>query len=281
MTPLRQALNAAIVTTSLAFAAPTFAQESAAIGPPTASDVAAAERASAPVAPVAPAPAGSTKAGPAKPPNWLAPRAAPKAPVAGGKSALPSLGRLIGLVVVLGSLGGAVFYFRRKGRVQAKAPSAKRLSVVSSTRIGPKAHAVVISVAGRQMLLGVTDSSVKRLAFIDELSEEEEERDRERGRERDPVRRAAEQARERGAGIGVRTVTPETAKAGSFSDILKTAFGKRSTPAPTDAASILAAETHDTVGGKPVAVSPAPVRMLDVEGQAQGLIRRLGGGPKA
>lgn len=274
MTPLRQALNAAILTTGLAVAAPTFAQEVAPIGPPPAPVVAA---------PVAPAPVVTAKPASATPPNWLATRPSPKkAPVAGGQSALPSLGRLVGLFVVLGSLGGAVIYFRRKGRVQGKAPAAaQRLSVVSSTRIGPKAHAVVIAVAGRQMLLGVTDSSVKRLAFIDELTEEEEERDRERTRDRDPVRRAATQARERGAGIGVRTVTPEPTKPGSFSDILKTAFGKRSAPVETDAASILAAETQDTVAGKPVASNPANVRMLDVEGQAQGLIRRLGGGPKA
>ncbi len=277
MTPLRQALNTAILATSLGVAAPTLAQELAPIGPPTASEVAAPVQAAAP-APAAPAPAVSAKGGPAKPPpSWLASRPAAKAPVAGGKSALPSLGRMLGLFVVLGSLGAAVVYFKRRGRAQDKAPAAKqRLSVVSSTRIGPKAHAVVISVAGRQMLLGVTDSSVKRLAFIDELTDEEEER--ERSREPRPARRAVDQARERGAGIAVRTVTPEPPKAGSFSDILKTAFGKRTPPVPeADAASILAAETQDTVGGKPVAPNPAPVRMLDVEGQAQGLIRRLGG----
>lgn len=274
MTPLRQALNAAILTTSLVASAPTFAQEAAPIGPPTESDAAAQARAAAP----APAPPPATaKPGSAKPPSWLATRPAPKAPVAGGKSALPSLGRLLGLFVVLGSLGAAVVYFKRRGRGPGKLPAAaQRLNVVSSTRIGPKAHAVIISVAGRQMLLGVTDSSVKRLAFIDELTEEEDER--ERSREANPVRRAVDQARERGAGIAVRNVTPEPPKPGSFSDILKTAFGKR--PAPpreADAASILAAETQDTVGGKPVVANPAPVRMLDVEGQAQGLIRRLGG----
>jgi hypothetical protein len=64
-----------------------------------------------------------------------------------------------------------------------------------------------------------------------------------------------------------------------FSDLLKAAFGKRPGPsAPeTDAASILAAETQDTVGGKPVVANTSNVRMLDVEGQAQGLIRRLSG----
>jgi flagellar biogenesis protein FliO len=252
------------------------------MGPPTAADVAAAPTAAAPVAvvPVS-APAIGAKPAAAKTPSWLASRAAAKTPVAGGKSALPSLGRMLGLFLVLGSLGGAVVYFKRRGRAERRpATPSQRLSVVSSTRIGPKAHAVVISVAGRQMLLGVTDSSVKRLAFIDEVAEEDGEREHSRERERDPMRRAVEQARERGAGIAVRNVTPEPPKAGSFADILKTAFGKRAPAREADAASILAAETRDTVAGKPVSASPANVRMLDVEGQAQGLIRRLGG-PRA
>jgi flagellar biogenesis protein FliO len=277
MTPLRQALNAAILTTSLVVAAPTSAQEGSLIGPPTASQSVAEAQATAPALPAPVAAPASAKPGAAKSPTWLAHRPAPKAaPVAGGQSALPSLERLLGLFVVLASLGAAVVYFKRKKGAPGKTKATtQRLSVVSSTRIGPKAHAVVLAVAGRQLLLGVTDSSVKRLAFIDELTEEEEER--ERSRERAPVRRSAEQARERGAGIGVRTVTPAEPKPGSFSDILKTAFAKRAPTRETDAASILAAETQDTVGGKPVAASPAPVRMLDVEGQAQGLIRRLGG----
>jgi len=63
---------------------------------------------------------------------------------------------------------------------------------------------------------------------------------------------------------------------------LKTAFGKRPVAShpETSAAAILASETQDTVGGKPVSGNPASVRMLDVEGQAQGLIRRLSG-PRA
>jgi flagellar biogenesis protein FliO len=287
MTPQRQALNAAILAMSLVSASPSFAEDAAPIGPPAPTDLTppAPPVAVAPVAPgrVAP-PVAATPTKTGASPSWLASRPSPKPAVATGQSALPSLGRLVGLFVVLASLGGAIVYFRLRGRPRATpSKAAQRLMVVSSTRIGPKAHAVVIAVAGRQMLLGVTDSSVKRLAFIDELTEEEEERERERelSRRRDPARRAAEQARERGAGIGVRTVSPEAAKAGSFSDILKTAFGKRAAPVASDAASILASEVEDTVGGKPVAATPTNVRMLDVEGQAQGLIRRLGGGPKA
>ncbi len=273
MTPLRQAFHAALVIAGVSIAAPTLAEPLAPMGPPTAEDAAAQVVAAEVAAPPAPAPA---VASPGKPPSWLAPRQAPKA-VATGRSAIPSLGRVIGLVLVLGSLGVATLYFKRRGRGETKrAPSPKRLTVISSTRIGPKAHAVVIAVAGRQMLLGVTDSSVKRLAFIDELEEDERELTSE------PARRPSSQSALRGAAIGVRTVAPEPAKAGGFSELLRTAFGSKRAPAAieTDAASILAAQTQDTVGGKPVTASASNVRMLDVEGQAQGLIRRLSG-PRA
>lgn len=173
------------------------------------------------------------------------------------------------MAVLVLALGGAALYLKRRNRAEqgkGKLPRAG-LTVLSSTRIGPKAHAVVIVVAGRQMLLGVTDASVKRLAFIDEIAPEEEESERRMARE--PARPA------RAAQVTHAATTP--ARAGSFADVLKTAFGKRGA-APVDAASVLAAETHDTVGGKPVVVSSA--RMLDVEGQAQGLIRRLSG-PRA
>jgi len=244
------------------------------IGPPTAADAAAAATPPAPTAAPVPAPPV------AKPPTWLAKRPAPKA-AATGKSAMPSTGRLLGLLLVMGSLGGAVLYLKRRGRPDAKrAALPQKLAVLSSTRIGPKAHAVVISVAGRQMLLGVTDSSVKRLAFIDEVEEDEREREREPLLGREPARRAAAQAASRGAAIAVHTVSPSPAKAGSFADLLKTAFSKRAPEPETDAASILAAETQDSVGGKPVSGNPGNVRMLDVEGQAQGLIRRLSG-PRA
>lgn len=284
MTRLRQAFYAGLVLASLGVSASANAQQPAPIGPPTAADAAAAV-AAAPVAPVvAPTPAAPV----AKPAPWLAKRPAPK-PAATGTSAMPSTGRLLGVLLVMASLGGAVLYLKRRGRGDAKraAVPQQRLTVLSSTRIGPKAHAVVISVAGRQMLLGVTDASVKRLAFIDEIEEEERERDRDPLLGREPARRQASHAATRGAAIAVHNVTPTAAapKAGSFADMLKTAFGKRAPEPAVDAASILAAETQDSVGGKPVAgnanaAGTGSVRMLDVEGQAQGLIRRLSG-PRA
>ena len=129
----------------------------------------------------------------------------------------------------------------------------------------------MISVAGRMMLLGVTDSSVKRLAFIDDVEADEVERDR----DREPARRPSHQGSARTAAHAVRAAAPpEPAQSRGFADLLRTAFAKREPAHEQDAASILAAETQDVVGGKPVVSN---VRMLDVEGQAQGLIRRLSG----
>ena len=266
MTPLRQVFHAGLVAVGLSIATPTLAQSLAPIGPPTAEDAAQAAVPAAVVAPPAPA------AVPGKAPSWLAARPTPK-PVASGRSSIPSLGRVIGLLLVVGSLGGAALYLKRRGARDTKRVAVPRgLSVVSSTRIGPKAHAVVISVAGRMMLLGVTDASVKRLAFIDDV---DTEREREREREREPARRPTQQASNRSAALAVRAAAPaEPAQSRSFADLLKTAFTKREPAQYEDAASILAAETQDVVGGKPVVSN---VRMLDVEGQAQGLIRRLSG----
>jgi flagellar biogenesis protein FliO len=178
---------------------------------------------------------------------------------------------MVGLVLVLGTLAVAALYLKKRNRGEVKRLAApKRLSVLSSTRIGPKAHAVVISVNGRQMLLGVTDASVERLAFVDELDEERDER------EHDSEPRLAVPGRL--VAQAVRAAAPhDPAQSRSFGEILKTAFRKHPAAPEADAALLLAAETQDVVGGRPVVSN---VRMLDVEGQAQGLIRRLSG-PRA
>jgi flagellar biogenesis protein FliO len=207
------------------------------------------------VAPVKPAPSAS----------WLVKRPAPKA--ATGKSALPSAGRLLGVVMVLGTLGALVLYLKRRGRPAALPPAQKqqKLAVVSSTRIGPRAHAVVVEVSGRKLLLGVTETSVQRLAFIDEAELDEEELEPARS----PLRRDAP-LRPVPSRFQAAPVAP--APRPGFADILKTAFKKREPLAASDAALVLASETRDVVGGKAVA---ANVRMLDVEGQAKGLLARL------
>jgi flagellar biogenesis protein FliO len=267
MTPLRQAVHAALVAAALAIALPTRADPLPLVGPPPPP---VPEAPAVVLAPVAPLALAKAPLAPGKAPAWLSAR--PKAKVASGQPGLPSSGRMLGLLLVVGSLGGAAFYLKRRGKPErGRAPTPQRLSVVSSTRIGPKAHAVVIQVAGRQILLGVTDSSVKRLAFID---------DEEREEEREPARRPVLPglaSPKRAAPPATRVAYAEPIQGRSFGDLLKTAFKKREPEKVVDAAVLIAAETHDTVGGRP---APSNVRMLDVEGQAQGLIKRLSG-PRA
>lgn len=85
--------------------------------------------------------------------------------------------RAFAVLLVLGGLCGGALMMRKKRMERAVLPeSATRIRVISSARVGPKANAVVAEVGGRVLLLGVTDTSVARLAWLD----------------RDPARKAAE-----------------------------------------------------------------------------------------
>ena len=76
--------------------------------------------------------------------------------------------RAFAVLLVLGSLCGGALVLRNKRMTKAVLPeSATRVRVISSARIGPKANAVVAEVGGRVILLGVTDTSVARLAWLD------------------------------------------------------------------------------------------------------------------
>lgn len=77
------------------------------------------------------------------------------------------------LVIVLG-LGAAavVLHFKRKRKLIPIPASEARLTVLSSSRIGPKAFAVSAHVGGRVLLLGVTDHNVTHLAWLDGVERE-------------------------------------------------------------------------------------------------------------
>jgi flagellar biogenesis protein FliO len=113
--------------------------------------------------------AAPTHAEPERPTNqtaWLR-KATPKpAPKIETKPALSPL-RVSAMLALVAGLGGFAFYARKR-RGGAKATlDAERLNVVSSTRLGPKAHAVVTQVSGKRLLLGVTEQSVTVLAWLD------------------------------------------------------------------------------------------------------------------
>jgi flagellar biogenesis protein FliO len=98
---------------------------------------------------------------------WLR-KAAPKpAPKVETKPALSPF-RVGAMLTLVAALGGFAFYARRKrAGLPGKKLETQRLNVLSSTRLGPKAHAVVTTVAGKRLLLGVTEQSVSVLAWLD------------------------------------------------------------------------------------------------------------------
>jgi flagellar biogenesis protein FliO len=71
------------------------------------------------------------------------------------------------IVIVLGLAGAAIFLRFRRQTALPLTPSESRLTVLSSSRVGPKAFAVTAHVNGRVLLLGVTDHSVTNLGWLD------------------------------------------------------------------------------------------------------------------
>jgi flagellar biogenesis protein FliO len=103
--------------------------------------------------------------------NWLL-RGSSARPGTEGKS--PAGFSLGALVIVLGLGGAAIAMYlkRRKKLVPPLVASEARLTVLSSSRIGPKAFAVSAHVGGRVMLLGVTDHTVTHLGWLDRPEDE-------------------------------------------------------------------------------------------------------------
>ncbi|HEY5377502.1 MAG TPA: flagellar biosynthetic protein FliO [Polyangiaceae bacterium] len=216
-----------------------------------------------------------------KGPAWLAPHSGPKLahPVASGPSV--GLGRSVGVLLLTSVLGGTALYLRSRKNKPTKA-RLTQLRVLGSTKLGGRANLVLAEVAGRKILLGVTDSSVRKLGWLEPDAEEEE------------LLTPAARPRLVAAGVDLAARPPRTsaepvpaAPKRSFRDFLASAVGNLGAPAADDsAASILAAETQDTftraAPRSPEVRRTEPTRklgnpqMLDVEGQARGLLARLG-----
>ena len=212
-----------------------------------------------------------------KTPSWLAPHSEKPHAAAAGPSV--SLGRSLGVLLLTSVLGGCALYLRSKKGKLPKAKLGQQLRVISATKIGGRAQLVLAEVAGRKILLGVTDSSVNKLGWLESEAEEEElshvaARPRAVASAVDfalrPPRASLDEA-------------PAPAKR-SFRDLLASAVGNFGRPDDDSAALSIAAETHDTfTRSAPRATEPRRIeprkagpQMLDVEGQARGLLARLG-----
>ncbi len=171
------------------------------------------------------------------------------------------------LILFLVALGGGALYLRTHRPASVK-KRIKHLEIVDTASVGPKAQAVVARVGGRLLLLGVTESNVQRLAWLDE--EQEGEGDNVIDFESRALAR-------RGASVPARAELEQAsleARPRRFRDILRSVIQREpEIGAPErpeeDAAVLLASEMQDVI--KPRAART----VIDIEQQAAGLAARL------
>lgn len=222
-----------------------------------------------------------------KSPSWLAPRSGVKPVKAVAAGPTVGLGRSLGVLLLTSVLGGTALYLRSK---KNRVPKARlsQLRVVSSTKLGGRAQLVLAEVDGRKILLGVTDSSVRKLGWIDALAQEDEEL-APAGRPR--LVAAGVDLAARSPRVAAEPAAAAPAKR-SFRDLLASAVGNIGNRPDDDSAALtIATETVDTFTrstprtAEPRRAEPQrtePLRkngnpqMIDLEGQAKGLLARLG-----
>ncbi|MCA9626012.1 MAG: flagellar biosynthetic protein FliO [Myxococcales bacterium] len=245
--------------------------ETAQMGPPAAAEAPPP----APAEPEAKAEA-SDATEPQPTPDWIRRKAKPESPTEYTKPTTSSWRGVFALLFVM-VLGGAAIYVKRRRKPAISKQS--ELEVLHSAKVGPKAQVVVARVAGRRLLLGVTESNVKRLAWLDDEAAFEPELETESSPETESAQVE---------------IPGET----NFRGVLKSFLSGRT---PSDvregdaAAAIIAGETKD-VYSKTATTLPAPhdahgearskaarremLRQLleeeeeEVEGQVAGLLRR-------
>jgi flagellar biogenesis protein FliO len=107
--------------------------------------------------------------------TWL--RQAAQRTAAPSSTAQLSLGKWAALALLLG-LGGFAVWKRRQVRRSSPIVSASQIKIAGVTKLSPKAQLIVATVNGRAMLLGVTDSSINRLMWLDGSGDEDTDDDR-------------------------------------------------------------------------------------------------------
>jgi flagellar biogenesis protein FliO len=98
---------------------------------------------------------------------WLAqpPNAPPApAPAAAEPTRIPWRASL--MIGVSAAIGAAAVWARSRRGGLAKLTSSRELRVISTVRVGPKGHLVLAGIGDRALLLGVTDNSVRRIAWL-------------------------------------------------------------------------------------------------------------------
>ncbi len=190
-------------------------------------------------------------------------------------------GAIVGGVLVASLVAGAL-YRRRQLRRFAVEKGASRIQILETTRIGPKAQLVTAVVGGRVVVLGVTESQITALSWMDpaELGETDAEI---------PVTSAEALGSARRESVPKRDSSAENGKpmaSRRFGGILRQALslGTDAEAADDSAAVRLANRTRDVVSCSAEAAARASgantSRSIDIEGQAAGLVARLSKGQR-
>jgi flagellar biogenesis protein FliO len=160
-------LTVALFAVSFSSAALAQSEEQVAVESPGAGTAAAPVSTDPTPVPAAQAPDASVVSTPTLRP-WLRAAKPTAAVIAAPAPEGTSVWRALAVLLVLGALAITAMVMRKKRAALSVLPeSATRVRVLSSARIGPKANAVVAEVGGRVLLLGVTDTNVARLAWLD------------------------------------------------------------------------------------------------------------------
>ena len=220
-----------------------------------AAPVAAPPVVQAPAAPAAAAPSPT----PAKPADWLR-KDKPVAARTLDTKQPPSPLRLGGMLLLVATLGGVAYYAKKRKQLGKPAlPKGEKLHVLGTTRVGPKASAVVVEIGGKRILLGVTENAVSTLAWLDDERDTAVEVEDNRDVPARPTTHAVD----------------DVAAAGpsGFLRLLRNAVGTGAKPpAPVDE---LVRSTRDEVRlskREPARVAPAETEAF--EGQVMGLAKR-------
>jgi len=213
------------------------------------------------VAVAAPGPAPAPSAQPA--PSWLRPTPKAAASALATKQG-PSPLRIGGMLALVAALGGVAYYAHRRRRPALAGAAKEQPRVLGSTRIGPKATAVVVEIAGKRILLGVTEHSVNNLAWLDDEQNQAVD-------EEVSSMRAAPAARP--------SVAPELAGPSGFLKLLRNAVGSGAA-AKVVASDELARSTRDEVRLSHHEGARRERKAADqhaddlLEGQVMGLVKR-------
>jgi flagellar biogenesis protein FliO len=229
--------------------------------------------------------------------DWLR-KSAPQA-ASGAAPAKSSIGKWTAAALLLG-ISGFALWQRKKQRQSSTIATFSPIKIHGGARLSAKAQLVIVTVGGRTMLLGVTETNVNRLAWLSgdaQPEDESEELDDASGGERGSTTTAPNSAQIEAQFTGksapyqaMQTIGQEqtTRRPLRFRDVIADAIGLTPrTPAanapsraPVDEIALLTEDRY--IGGSqrqnPVHPGKRPAQsdnLINVEGQAAGLVARL------